>query len=53
MDRNKFVENLENLTCRRIIEENHNDSILQLVEEPLHRGTFRYLATISPSQVNM
>ncbi|KAK8791336.1 hypothetical protein WA171_002283 [Blastocystis sp. BT1] len=48
-----FIQNLEILTCRRIIEENHNDEILQLVEKPTYCNSRRYLATISPTQVNI
>lgn len=51
--RETFIQNLEILTCRRIIEENHNDEILQLVEKPTYCNSRRYLATISPTQVNM
>ena len=45
--------NLDNLACRRIIEENHSDNIIQLLDENRHPGDYRYVATISPSQVNM
>ena len=51
--RETFIQNLEILTCRRIIEENHNDEILQLVEKPTYCNSRRYLATSSPTQVNM
>ena len=45
--------NLDNLACRRIIEENHSDNIIQLLDENRHPEDYRYVATISPSQVNM
>ena len=45
--------NLDNLACRQIIEENHSDNIIQLLDENRHPSDYRYVATISPSQVNM
>lgn len=45
--------NLDNLTCRRIMEENHNDKIVQILEDNRLTNDARYIATISPKQVNM
>lgn len=53
MCRSALQQNIENLTCRRIIEENHSDCIICLLEERGHGGICRYAASISPSQVNM
>lgn len=51
--RNSFQQKIANLTCRRIIEENHPDVILSLLEERPHDGIIRYVASVSPTQVNM
>ena len=48
-----FLSNLEQLSCRRIIEENHSSSIIALLEEKNHDGICRYVATISKEQVNI
>lgn len=51
--RSTFQRRLEYLTCRRIIEENHENEIIGLIEEKGHNGICRYVASISPLQVNM
>ena len=51
--RDSFHKSIDYLTCRRIIEENHNEIILNLIEEKGHKNVWRYVASISPNQVNM